>query len=397
VILRLLAAVALSACQADPPRKPTYYRDVAPLLASNCQECHQPAGIVPVPPIVDYSSVVSYAQPIVMATQLREMPPWAADNSGACGTWDGARWLSDAEISTLATWVTDGEPEGTPDAVSAATPMMTPFAPAVALDIGGVYQPGLGAGGSRCFLVDPQLDQDHLLTAIRVISDDPRAVAQLTLFALDSPDAEAQAAALDAAESGLGYSCFGTTRTTDSRLVASWTWPAPILRLPAGTGVRLSAGRQMVIQIHYDIAYTSTAFASDTQVELELDDQVAEAHVLPLAANGPLAPGLASVQVDARQVVDQSIRVVGVAPRMHNRGKTMTVAVENNGTTCLATFPAWHFNDQQLFRASHPVAVPSGSNLHITCDFDTEGRTDPVAFGDSTDDEECTAYLFVTN
>jgi hypothetical protein len=390
--MRLALLVAACGATAAPP--PTYHHDIAPLVAGNCSDCHQPNGVVPVPSLDSYQNVLTWLDAMVIDTQLRHMPPWGADNSGACGTWDGARWLSDALIARLATWKEIGAPEGAPDAVTGATPLPQPFEPALALDIGGVYQPGLGAGGSRCFLGDPQLDRDRLLTAIRVVSDDPRAIAQVTLFALDSAKAEAEAAALDAAEPGLGWSCFGTTRTDDARLVASWTWPTPVLRMPSGTGVRLGAGRQMVIQIHYDIEYTSTSFASDTQVELELDDQVTEARVLPIAAAGPLAPGLASVTVEATQMAQQDLRVVGVAPRMHGRGQSMKLEADG---TCLGEFPDWSFNQQQLFRTTGPRLVRAGSDLHIICDFNTQGRTDPVQFGDRTDEEECVAWLFVTD
>jgi hypothetical protein len=387
-------ALVVAACGAAAAPQPTYHHDIAPLVAANCSDCHHPNGVVPVPSLDSYQNVVTYLQAMVMDTQLRDMPPWGADNSGECGTWDGARWLSAAQIATFATWERLGAPEGAPDAVTAATPLPQPFEPALALDIGGVYQPGLGAGGSRCFLADPQLDRDRLLTAIRVISDDPRAIAQVTIFALDSAQADAEAAALDAAEPGLGWSCFGTTRTSDARLVASWTWPTPILRMPAGTGVRLSAGRQMVLQIHYDIEYTSTSFASDTQVALELDDQVAEARVLPVTAAGPLAPGQESVTVEATQMAQRDLRVVGVAPRMHSRGQSLKLDADG---ACLGEFPEWSFNRQQLFRAAEPRRVRAGSNLHIRCDFNTQGRTDPVQFGDSTDEEECVAWLFVTD
>src|SRR5207248_1885482 len=141
--------VAVAGCRA---RAPTYHRDVAPLLAAHCAECHRAGGVAAVPPLDSYANVKMYAQPIRYAVQTRPMPP-----------------------------------------------------------------------------------------------GDPRGVAQVTLFALDSDAAEADVAAL-----GTDYPCFGTARARDGRLVASWTWPTPVLRLPAG--VRLRAGRKLVAQIHYDVA-----------------------------------------------------------------------------------------------------------------------------------------------
>ncbi len=399
--LKAFCVGALVACSAPAPAPkgpPTYLGDVAPLIAARCSECHHAGGVAPSPSLADYEDVKSYADPISMDAQLRTMPPWGADDSGACGTWDGARWLTDDEIATFVTWEKNGEPEGAPDTITGATPPLPiPFVTDAVLDLGGVYQPGLGAGGNRCFVADPALDRDRLLTAISVSSGDARAVAQVTLFALDSDAAESAAASLDAGDPGLGYSCFGTSRTPDSRLVASWSWPTPELPLPSGTGVRLLAGRKLIVQIHYDIAATGSAFASDTQVALQLDDTAREAFVVTVAASGPLAPGLESVTADFEQPAGQRMTLVGVAPRMHIRGKSMTLAAERSGgTICLASFPNWNFYESQLFRAQSPVPIDASDVLHVSCTFGTLGRTDPVPFGDSIDDEECTAYLFVT-
>jgi mono/diheme cytochrome c family protein len=399
VVRPILAALLLAACnRALPPREPTYHSDIEPLFAVHCRSCHQPNGINPVPSLLDYESVRTYAEPIRLFTQARVMPPWAADNSGECGTWVDAHWLSDAQIATISDWIDKGLPEGAPDIISGASTFVTPFHSDGQIDIGGTYRPGVGAGGNRCFLADPHLDRDRLLTAIRVASDDARGVAQLTLFALDSAAAEAEAAALDEAEPGLGYGCFGTARVNDARLVASWTWPEPILRLPAGTGVRLHAGRQLVIQVHYDVARTSSSFVSGTQVELELDDRVTEARVVAVSAEGPLPPGLKSTSVESIGAPAGSMRMVGVAPRMHIRGRNLRLEVEHEGeTTCLARFPNWDFYNQQVFRAARPTRIEAADHLRISCEYVTLGRTEPVAFGDAIDDEECVAYLFVTD
>ncbi len=405
-----LAFAALASCQSPSQRaptdrhevaplvEPTYYHDVAPIISARCQECHGTGEIVPAPSLADYENVRSYAEPIRFDVQAREMPLWGADDSGACGTWDDARWLSDDELATIVAWQERGAPEGTPDTFTAPLPPpKTPFTSNAVLDIGGVYQPGLGAGGNRCFVADPGLDRDRLLTAIRVSSSDPRAVAQVTLFALDSDAAEVTAEWLDANDPGLGYSCFGTTRTTDARLVASWSWPTPVLRLPSGTGVRLHAQRKVVVQMHYDVAATSSSFQSATQVELELDDQATEAMVLPVSAAGPLAPGLESVTVENSQPVTREMRVVGIAPRMHIRGKSMTLVSQRGAAaTCLGSFEHWTFYAGQLFRASSPALLEPNDDLRVSCSFGTLGRTEPVPFGDAVDDEECVAYLFVT-
>jgi hypothetical protein len=385
--------LSLVACKA---RTPTYHDNVVPILARHCRECHRPDGIAPTPRFDDYEHARTYAQTLKMSVQTRHMPPFGADNTGLCGTWEDARWLSADEIDTVVRWQEGGAPAGDPrpfPEVSIASP---PFRADAAVDIGGVYQPGIGPGGNRCFVADPRLDRDRLLDAIKVVSDDPRGVAQVTLFALDSAAADDAAVALDQAEAGLGYSCFGSARVKDARPVASWTWPRPVLRLPAGN--RLHAQRKLVIQIHYDLARATGSFQSATRVNLEFDDHAREAQIVELRAEGPLPPGRTYVSVENRRPVERRMLLVGIAPRMHIRGDALQVAVERGDKSiCLGDFDHWHFNDEQLFRLRKGVELQAGDRLRIQCSFRTLGRTQPMQFGDAIDDEECTAWLWVTD
>ncbi len=394
----LACAALLAGAAACRPGTPTYHRDIAPIFARSCRGCHRPDGVAPVPSLGDYATAKSYAQPIALAVQARRMPPWGADDTGLCGSWQGARWLTAEEISAISRWQQSGAPEGEPQEDPAPLAVATPFRSDATLDAGGLYRPGLGAGGYRCFVADPKLSSDRLLSAIRVAASDARGVAQVTLFALDSAAAESEAAALDAADPAPGYSCYGTARVRDARLVSSWTWPDPILRMPAGSGVKLGAGRKMVVQIHYNIAQPGAAFQTTTRVDLELDDGVREATVLAVDATGSLAPGKRYVAVENSRVVERRMRVVGIAPRMHIHGQVLHLTVEHRGNSqksCLGDFDHWHFYDQQLFRSAQPLVIEPNDRIHISCAYNTLGRSEPIAFGEAADQEECVAYLFV--
>lgn len=387
------AVLFVAACRA---RIPTYHHDVAPLIEQHCRECHRPDGVAAVPPLDSYANAKMYAQPMRFAVQARRMPPWGADNTGLCGSWVGARWLTTDEIATIAAWQQNGAPEGKAESPVVKPAVEAPFRSDATLDL-GVYRPGLGAGGYRCFVADPALARDRLLSAIRVVATDPRGLAQVTLFALDSSAGEADARALDDADPAPGYSCYGTARARDARLVASWTWPTPIARMPAGTGVRLAAARKLIVQLHYDITLPGGDYRSGARIELEFDDAAKEARVLPVVATGTLPEEKRYVAVENRVTIERRLNVVGIAPRMHIRGLALNLTVERGGqSTCLADFDHWHFYDQQLFRAAHSIALQQKDRLHIACSYATLGRDKPIVFGDGIDDEECVAYLFVT-
>src|SRR5882672_1063380 len=194
----LVFAGLVVACTSSCRRRPTYYQEVAPILAARCVSCHG-EGSVSTPRLGTYAEASAAAAKIALAVRTRDMPPWGADNSGQCRTWHAASWLPDADVRTLVDWAEGSHAEG--DA-SQRRPASIPPPPAFG-PVGAVaamnadYTPGLGPLAYRCFIVDPDLAQDQLIGAFRVVSSEPRSVEQVTLYALDSQESELAATKLD--------------------------------------------------------------------------------------------------------------------------------------------------------------------------------------------------------
>jgi hypothetical protein len=383
-------------------RAPTYHEDIAPLLARHCRGCHSPGGVSPNPRLSTYEQAFKVRQRLKRSVQTRSMPPWGADNTGLCGRWQDALWLDDADIAAMVSWVEAGAPAGDPD--DAPEPPAPPPAPTLAhvdavLDMGEAYTPSLGAGSYRCFPVAVELAQDALLTGIRVDSTEPRIVAQVTIFALDSQAARSQAAALDAADAGPGYGCYGGSRVGGERLLASWTWDSPVLRFPRRTGLPVPAEGGAVLQIHYDVIAAGLSSSSRTRVELELEapGAVTQASIVPVRPRDFVLPGGRSyAEASVELEVDRAMTVQAVAPRMHTLGDSMQLDLERGGSArCIASFTHWMFYRQRLFTYEQAVAVEPGDRLRLSCAYTTLNR-DPVAMGEDISQEECVAYLYVT-
>ena len=68
---RVHVVLAVSAClsfaapafAADTPAKPTFSKDVAPILQAKCQECHQPNSIAPMS-LITYQDARPWARSI---------------------------------------------------------------------------------------------------------------------------------------------------------------------------------------------------------------------------------------------------------------------------------------------------------------------------------------------
>jgi cytochrome c553 len=91
----------------------TFTKDVAKLLQENCQVCHQPGGIGPMP-LMTYEQVVPFAARIRQRVVAREMPPYHYDTDVGIQKLKYDARLSDDDIRTIAQWVDAGTPQGDP-------------------------------------------------------------------------------------------------------------------------------------------------------------------------------------------------------------------------------------------------------------------------------------------
>jgi hypothetical protein len=333
------------------------------------------------------------------------MPPWGVDNSGACNTFRDARWLSEEEIGHVVRWTDGGAPEGEPAEPSEAIKprAAAPIAPSLSLDAGADYHPpATRSDDYRCFIVDPELDQDRFLAAFEVVPGDPRIVHHVILFTIDSDAAERRAADLAAADPEPGYTCFGSSLlpARDSRWVAGWAPGTPPTRYPPGTGIRLARGHRLVIQVHYNVREGSGG--GQTRLDLELAPSVEKrAEILPLADLGlQVPPGQALVYSEPFEVAIPGIGafIRGVFPHMHELGRKLHARIvhADGSATCLAEVPAWDFQWQQSYFFTEPLYVLSSDRIEVRCGYDTRSRTEPVRWGEGTEDEMCLLGLFTT-
>lgn len=98
---------------ANTHRAVSYAKDVAPILQSKCQECHQPGSIAPMS-LLTYQDAVDAADEIKQKVSQRLMPPWHIDKTVGVQQFKNDRSLTDEQIQTIVNWVDDGTPRGNP-------------------------------------------------------------------------------------------------------------------------------------------------------------------------------------------------------------------------------------------------------------------------------------------
>ncbi len=387
----------------------SYYKDIAPLMSKYCSGCHVEGGIAPFA-LGSYQDVLSYAQAVKEETAKRTMPPFLADNSGACQSYRDARWMSDAEIKTIGDWVDAGKKEGSAaDMPALQQPIVPTINPTQTLDMGASYSPNTSMNDDyRCFVINPGLATDKYIRAFQVKPGDPTIVHHMVLAAIDDAQGDADAAALDNNEEGLGYTCFGgfmVAGNLASRLVAVWAPGVTVTRYPENTGFLLKAGRKLILQVHYHLDHVpqGTTPSDRSKIDVELADSVTTSlnQLTVSTTNINLQAGKTGQTATATLTVpgngSATYKIWGVFPHMHTLGVDLLAEETVGGqTTCLHHVPNWNFAWQESFFYSTPLDLKGGTQLKTTCTYDTTSRTGAnITFGEGTNDEMCGTMFLV--
>lgn len=260
----------------------------------------------------------------------------------------------------------------------------------------------------RCFVIPTGLLQDKYIREIEVVPGNREAVHHVLLY----QDVSATPAALDAADPGPGYTSFGGTGSGTSVLIGGWVPGQSKKVYPGSMGVRIPAGANIVMQVHYP----GTANGQQDQTKVNIKYTSGAVREVSIAAplhhgalnEGPLIiPANQTRTFTANYLVPAAnITVLDVAAHMHLIGKSIKAwAVTPLGVTIpLIDIPEWDFHWQGFYDYRQPVKIPAGSMLYSTATYDntTANPDNPnnppqmVTVGEATDDEMMLVYFSYT-
>lgn len=379
----------------------TYYEHVRPILAEHCVGCHVDGGVAPFA-LDTYEAADLMATRIAEVTRARIMPPWLADNSGDCHTWQDARWLTEREIATLEAWDAMDEPMGDPATPAPTVPPLPELTGSVTTIQTADYTPNASANDDyRCFVVDGPT-ADTFLTGYEVHPGNDAIVHHVIVYAPTDAGAANNARTLDANEAGDGYTCFGASRV-NAYPVVLWAPGGGATLFPEGTGVPLTGGLPLIIQVHYNVLGGDGG--DQTTVELQTANSATRARIVPLGDyDMAVEGGRESVSTSHTEDLADLTRgftipltVYGMFPHMHTLGRELRVdhIAAGGAEQCLVDVPRWDFNWQLAYFYETPVEISSADSLRITCSYDTRGRSGTVTWGEGTEDEMCLNFFYV--
>ena len=146
----------------------TWARHVAPLLQTNCVECHRRGGIAPFS-LEGYENAKRWHRMIAWMTGERLMPPWRA--VPGFGEFRDARRLSARQIELLRTWSRTGARFGDPeDTMPVSTHLRSKWRlgePDLVLKMREAFQvPASGGDIYRYFVIPTDLAEDKVVVAV---------------------------------------------------------------------------------------------------------------------------------------------------------------------------------------------------------------------------------------
>ena len=385
--------------------KPTFSREIAPILWKNCAGCHRSGEVGPFP-LLTYKDVAKRADFLAEITQERRMPPWKPEPG--FGEFHDARTLTDAEIKLIADWAKAGAPEGNP----ADLPALPRFAdgwqlgtPDLILEMPEAFTiPANGPDIQRCFPIAMPIDGDKTVAAVEFRPGNRRVVHHSILYLT----AKGAAKAKDAADAGPGYASFGGPGVVPTGALGGWAPGAFPRRLPDGTARMLKAGNDLIMQIHYHP--DGKAETDKSVVGLYFTKTPVKKLVGGIAVRSrdiDIPAGEARHHVEAQSSpLPADYTAIGITPHMHNVAREVKVVAESpDGSTIpLIWIKDWDFNWQGQYQYKTPLRLPKGTIVKMDVYYDNSvanprNPSSPpraVKWGEQTTDEMCLLAIQVT-
>ena len=406
----LLASVAALTAQ---QRQVTYYRDVAPILQNSCQSCHRAGEVGPMP-LGSFEQARPYARAIKQAVVTRKMPPWNIE--APAGRFHNDPSLSQREIDTLATWADAGTPAGDPK--DAPPPRVftegwTIGTPDLIFQMPEPYEiPSSGTIEYTYVIVPTGLTEDRWMSSAEVRPGNRAVVHHANVYVRepgsqwlrDYPARRLFVPSERGDRFGLGGAS-SAGATLREQMIAGYIPGRPAKQVPAGYGMLIPAGSDLVFQLHYTT--NGKAVRDQTTIGFIAAKTPPTRRVLRIqASNGEFAipPGAASHPVSGSAVLGVDCELLDAYPHMHLRGKSMTLSAAYPGGAQeeLVRVPKYDFNWQLVYEFSRPLHLPKGTVLRADAVFDNSSgnrfNPDPkaeVRWGDQTWQEMMVGFFDV--
>lgn len=394
--------LALGAALAAP--KPTFYKDVQPILERNCVSCHRPGEVAPMA-FLNYKQVRPYAAAIKMSISQHRMPPWNADPH--IGQFSNDRSLPEADLKTLIDWASTGATEGNP---KDAAPVNREFAegwsigkPDMIIEMPEAFTvPAKGTIEYHYVVLPTGFTKDTWISAAETRPMN-RAVNHHIIAFVREPGSKWLR---DAVPGKVFIPTKGSGEGSASGFLTGYAPGTVPSQMKLGQGILVKAGSDIVFQLHWTA--NGTEAQDKAKLGLILAKETPKKRVLTLQAINTrfeIPAGADNHPVDAKMTLHADTTLEALIPHMHVRGKAfaMKVKLPNGDIQELLHVPTYDFNWQLSYLLKEPKKLPAGSQILATGWFDnsTNNKFNPdatkvVRWGDQSWEEMMIGFFAIS-
>lgn len=372
----------------------TFAKQVSRILQKNCQECHRPGQVGPMP-LLTYDDASAWSAMIREVVQEKRMPPWYADASH--GKFSNDRSLAAEESKTLLSWIEQGCPKGDDKDAPPAKNFPADWGigkPDVVVQMPTEYtvpaKTPKGGVPYQYFVVPTNFKEDVWVQAVEARPGN-RAVVHHIIVYVQKPGAGRQRGTDGIGEGFLGAYAPGELPIT----------------FGSGVAKKIPKGSLLVFQMHYTPNGVEQNDRSEVALIFAKEPPKHEARTRSIATNRFLIPpGDGNYEAISTSTFPNDILLLSFLPHMHLRGKDFEYKViyPDGKTNILLKVPHYNFAWQTNYVLEQPLRLPAGTRIECTAHFDNSANnpnnpdpTKSVRWGDQTWEEMMIGFVDYVN
>ncbi len=362
----LIAVIALSAGPFTASAQLTY-KDVAGIFYSRCASCHHKDGGAPFA-MMNYSQTYPNASAIQADLNSGKMPPWPPDTTFS--RFIHERIITASEKTTIINWINAGAPKGDTTQAPLA-PTYTKYkltgTPDLVLRMPVFTSNAVTKDAYDCFLLPTGLNTDRIIRAYEIVPGNASIVHHV-IINIDT---------LGTQTSDLSGDCFTPLGHLSLGIYVPGSVPTVFPgQAPLKMGVKLKAGSQIMMQIHYPAGSAGKVDSSQIRIYFYPPGTTG---IRSVKLDSPLQNWDLSIQPNTvgtytatfpaviPQVIPSPLSLFSVFPHAHLIGKSMEVYAYDPAnpanSTKLIRIKNWNFNWQGYYTYPKMIKVPAGYKL----------------------------------
>jgi Copper type II ascorbate-dependent monooxygenase, C-terminal domain len=427
-----------------------YYRTIRPIIETRCLHCHSGSGVSFA--FGDVDTAYAFHSAMANAVSTKRMPPWMA--APGYQQYQHSLALTDTEIAAFSAWAKADFPLGDKKSYK-PTPLhgLDQFKADLSIDVSGSagFLPDQKQRDDyRCFIADWPEKTAKYVRGIELSPGNLRIAHHAILYVVESQYVAALRA-MDAAESGAGYRCFGgplpdrfgdpaQANAFDKRFpgaikgiqehqfwLSHWAPGMTGYTLPPETGLLVKPKSVLIVQMHYFTGFATNQSDRGTRIGFQLANSVQKP-----AFNWPLtnqqwlyasknqslvvpAQGKASVTTEANLAgLDIYLSALSGVPKsrisgleVHSANLHMHLIGASGAVTLigpkqrqtLLKVPRYEFGWQRDFVFTQPKIIPSDElgrwKIKVDCTFANPNQ-EPVYGGYGSNQEMCYNFSLIS-